>query len=383
MDRPGIAVVGCGMLAQGIHLPNVLRHPELELLWCCDVNEETLAQASGRFHPVRSTTDARDVAADPHCQAVVLATTQAVRLPLIELFARAGKHLFVEKPIADSFDEMKRILAVVGETGIKLTVGHNRRMAPAVREAARILAKHRANPVSPAWRWNRESDERPDLPGEDQTMVLLRINDDFWSWKRWAFAHGALINEMTHFADLACLFIPSPPVAVTTIGGKDANHVVTIEYADGSMATIFATAFGSFGYPKELVEIYHNGAAIIIDHLMEIRTAGVVDEPFRVTFPVLDDRHPEITEQGIEGYYRRVEAAQTAALARGDNSILPEQPDKGHYTLLDDFVQSLRQGTEPACSPRVAAVPTAIILRALESERLGGVRVRISPEDYQ
>ena len=92
---------------------------------------------------------------------------------------------------------------VVRETGVKTQVGHNRRAAPAIRHAVRVLEKHRADPIAPKWRWNREGDHRPSLPGEQSTMVLLRVNDDYWSWKKWAFAHGALINEMTHFADLA------------------------------------------------------------------------------------------------------------------------------------------------------------------------------------
>ncbi|MGB9619350.1 MAG: Gfo/Idh/MocA family protein, partial [Armatimonadota bacterium] len=309
---------------------------------------------------------------------------------------RAGKHIYVEKPLADTSEEMKNILRVVQETGVKTQVGHNRRAAPAVRHALRVLEKHRANPISPPWRWNREGKDRPTLPGERSTMVLLRVNDDYWSWKKWAFAHGALINEMTHFADLACCFIPEPPVRVTTTGSRMANHVVTMEFADGSLATIFATAFGSFGYPKELIEIYHNGAAVVIDHLMEVRVAGVVGEPFRTVFPFatctdgsgkqlkgpLHSGRGSSLTAGIEAYYRRVEAAQRMAIACGDNSILPEQPDKGHYALLDDWVQCIKNGGEPICNVAVAAVPTAIILRALESEKCGGTPVTISPEDY-
>lgn len=383
MHKIGIAVVGCGAMAQLIHLPNVERHPNLDLLWCCDINEDILRGVGDAHHPQRLTTDAAEVAADPDVRAVILSTTQTVRLPLIELFARAGKHIYVEKPLADSFDEMKRILAVVEETGIRFTVGHNRRMASAVREAVRVLNKHRENPISPPWRWDRERRDRPHLDGERTTQVMIRVNDDYWSWKKWAFAHGALINEMTHFADLACCFIESAPIRVTVTGGKDANHVIAIEFDDGSLASIFATAFGSFGYPKELVEVYHNGAAIIIDHLVELRVAGVVDEPFRTTFPIPNDPYPEIEEQGIEGYYRRTEAAQREALETGDNSILPPIPDKGHLALLDDFVRGIQTGAEPACSAQIAAVPTAVILRALESVDRGGVPVSIRPEDYR
>lgn len=379
----GIAVIGCGAMAQLIHLPNIDRHRDLDLLWCCDIDEGTLRRVGEAHSPRQLTTNAAEVAADPDVHAVILSTTQTVRLPLIELFARAGKHVYVEKPLADSFDEMKRILAVVEETGIRFTVGHNRRMAPAVREAVRVLNKHRANPVSPPWRWDREGRDRPHLDGERTTQVMIRVNDDYWSWKKWAFAHGALINEMTHFADLACCFIDSAPVRVTVTGGREANHVIAIEFEDGSLASIFATAFGSFGYPKELVEVYHNGAAIIVDHLVGMRVAGVVDEPFRTTFPIPNDPYPEIEEQGIEGYYRRTEAAQREALETGDNSILPPIPDKGHFALLDDFIRSIETGAEPAGSARIAAIPTAIILRALESLERGGVPVEIRPEDYR
>ena len=378
----GVAVVGCGAMAQLIHLPNIARHPGLDLLWCCDINRGTLDTVGATFGRPRLTTDAAEVAADPDVRGVILSTTQAVRLPLIEIFARAGKHIYVEKPLADSFDEMKRILRVVEETGIRLTVGHNRRMAPAVMEAVRVLNKHRADPVSPPWRWDREGPDRPRLDGERTTQVMIRVNDDWWSWKKWAFAHGALINEMTHFADLACCFIDSAPIRVTVTGGTQANHVIAIEFEDGSLASIFATAFGSFGYPKELVEVYHNGAAIIVDHLVELRVAGVLDEPSRTVFPIPNDPYPEIEEQGIEGFYRRTEAAQREALAKGDNSIIAPIPDKGHFALLDDFVRSIETGAEPACSARTAAVPTAVILRALESVDRGGVPVEIRPEDY-
>ncbi|MGQ9456210.1 MAG: Gfo/Idh/MocA family protein [Armatimonadota bacterium] len=382
MDKVGIAVVGCGMMAQNIHLPNIKKHPGIDLVWCCDLDRKILQDVKMSFEPRKVTTDASEIASDKFCQGVLISTTHTVRLPLIELFARSGKHIYVEKPIADNFYEMKKIIQVCRETGIKTQVGHNRRVAPAVRYASRVLQKHRSNPVPPKWRWDREGENRPRLDGETSTMVLLRVNDDYWSWKRWAFEHGALVNEMTHFADLACCFIPSNPVRVTTIGSKMANHVVTIEYADGSLATIFATAFGSFGCPKELIEIYHNGAAIIVDHLVEVRVAGVVGEPFQTKFAVVNDRHPYISCQGIEGYYRRVLATQREALECKDSSILPEQPDKGHFALLDDWVKCIMTGGSTICSVEVAAIPTAIILRALESESRGGEPIDINPSDY-
>ncbi|MEJ5297044.1 MAG: Gfo/Idh/MocA family oxidoreductase [Armatimonadota bacterium] len=382
MDRIGIAVVGCGMMAQGMHLPNLSRHPDFRLLWCCDPDPHALQTAVERFGPERQTSDAAEVAADRECEAVLIAASHNARLPLIELFARAGKHIYVEKPMAESFPELRRVLQVVRETGIRFTVGHNRRAAPAVREAVRVLQKHRDRPVSPPWRWDREGRERPTLEGEGRTMALIRVNDDYWSWKKWAFQAGALVNEMTHFLDLAGCFIPSQPCWVQVAGERIGNHVITVGYEDGSLAVIFESIFGSFGYPKELVEIYHNGAVIVLDHLCEMRVAGVVDEPFRTTFPFWNDRYPEIAEQGIEGYYRRTLAAQREALEKGDNSILPVQPDKGHYALLTDFARCIRTGEEPLCGAEVAAVATALMLHCVQSEQSGGQRVEVRPEDF-
>ena len=205
---------------------------------------------------------------------------------------------------------------------------------------------------------------------------MIRVNDDYWSWKKWAFAHGALINEMTHFADLACCFIESVPVRVTvsrpsthapSVVGADSDprlllhrgsesapatdgacverskaeapqtplphsiesQVVAIEFADGSLAAIFATAFGSFGYPKELVEVYHNGAAIIIDHLVEMRVAGVIDEPFRTVFPIPNDRYPEIEAQGIEGFYQRIACRSARGTGEGRQLDPAADPRQG------------------------------------------------------
>lgn len=365
------------MMAQSMHLPNIARHPDIELICCCDTDPARLTEAKERFHPRGLTADAREVAEDDECEIVLIAASHSTRLELVELFARAGKHIYLEKPMAESLDELRQVLSIVEETGIALTVGHNRRMAPAVYEARRILEKHRSGPIAPGWRWNRDGVGPEDLPGQNRTMALLRVNDDFWSWKRWAFAAGALLNEMTHFADLAGVFMVSAPVRVTTTGSRSGNHVVTIEYADGSIATIFATAFGSFGYPKELLEIYHNGAAVIVDHLAEVRTAGVVDEPFRTVFPV-----PGSCGGGIEAYYQAIHRAQQDAERSGDNSILPPQPDKGHFALLSDLVEAVRDGRDPVSSAKVAAVATAVVLRAAESEARGGVPVEIRPDDY-
>ncbi|MBN1445853.1 MAG: Gfo/Idh/MocA family oxidoreductase [Candidatus Omnitrophica bacterium] len=378
MGKTKIAVVGCGSMAQGMHLPNIKKHKGLTLAWCCDVDGETLSTVREKFNPEKVTADVRDVAKDRNCKIVLISTADAARYNLIKLFAEAGKDIYVEKPVADSFKEMFAIAGIVKKTGIKLCVGHNRRMAPAIQEALRIYLKHKKNPVSPPWRWDRNEKKRPTMQQEKQTVMLLRVNDDYWSWKEWAFEEGSLLNEMTHFADLACYFIGKPPSRVTVIGNKVANHTIVIEFRDGSIATIVTAANGSFGYPKELIEIFQEGSVIAIDHLLEIRTAGIPDEPFRKVFPLISGT---ILKDGITGYYEEFLAAQKRAVELKDNSLRPTPADKGHYRLLDAFLKEVRGGEKTPSNLDEAMKSTAIILKAIESCRTGKP-VEISPSDY-
>jgi len=127
-----------------------------------------------------------------------------------------------------------------------------------------------------------------------------------------------------------------------------------------------------------LIEIYHQGAAVIIDHLLELRVAGVVDEPFRQVFPLHDGR---ILKGGITEYYDLTRAAQENAIARGDNSLLMPSPNKGHYELLDAFLREVRGGAPTPAGLDAAMKATAVILRSLESEQKK-VSVEIAPSDY-
>ncbi len=380
-DVVNVAVVGCGMLAQGGHLPNILKNPRLNLRWCCDINKQTLAEAKAKFKPNKTTENAEQVAADSDCPVVIICTHHNVRKDLITLFAKAGKHIYSEKPLASNLDEVKEIYKAVTKNNVGFCLGHNRRCAPAIKEARRVYLKHKANPVSPAWRFDREGLDGPDNDWAKRTLVLLRVNDDALSWKEWAFAEGTLYVEMTHFVDLACYLTDLKPAAVTVIGDGTTNYAVNsinIEFEDNSLAIIATTANGTFGYPKELVEIYYGGAAIVVDHCVELRVAGVVDEPFWRTFALDSDEYPHIhTDGGIADYYRKTLAMQQDVLSGIKKSCPPPFPNKGHYEMLDEFIDAALSGKPGPSDITSSAVSTALILKVVESAAHGGEKVRI------
>jgi predicted dehydrogenase len=374
-----VAVVGCGMIASTVHIPLLARNPNLRLAWLCDVQEEPLRRLAAQYDVQHVTTDYLDLLKDPTVDMVVLATTHTLRVEFIEQAARYGKPVYVEKPMAGTLPDIARILQVVRESGIPFCVGHNRRSAPAILEACAILERHRANPAITPWRLDRNSHLRPPMPEEGETMVLLRVNDDYLTWKPWSFAEGMLLCEMPHFLDLANLFIAREPRRVFAMGSTRLNFTILVEYDDGSIATLTDSGAGTLDYPKELVEITHRGAMIAIDHCLEIRTAGIEGEPFRRTFPSLDTR-VKTDKAGIEYFYEAAQQTIAERLRTGDHEIFLGFPDKGHYAHFDRFAACIRGEGETPCDAESAAQATVLTLKALESCRLG-MPVRVGPEE--
>ena len=211
-DRPlRVAVVGCGQLARGQHLPNIVNSARMVLHTCCDIDEENLHQCRDAFHPEKTSRDFRAVVQDPEVDLVCLATTETLRLPVIEAAADAGRPVYTEKPLAATLDEARAIQAIVHRTSIPFCVGHNRRCAPAMVAAQRLFRDHMNAPRPCPWRWDREGEARPALDEDGVASMVVSINDDWYSWKAYTFDgdtydHGPMLWEMTHFVDLCNWF---------------------------------------------------------------------------------------------------------------------------------------------------------------------------------
>jgi predicted dehydrogenase len=96
-----VALVGYGYWG-----PNLLRNyrelPQAQVTWVCDPRPEALEKAVTHYPSVRATTDFEDVLTDPDVEAVLVATPITTHHPLAKAALEAGKHVFVEKPIAAS-----------------------------------------------------------------------------------------------------------------------------------------------------------------------------------------------------------------------------------------------------------------------------------------
>jgi predicted dehydrogenase len=368
------AVVGCGALARGQHIPNIAASDKTVLQVCCDLSDEALAECRDKHGAKRITKDFSDAINDPQVDAICVATTEKLRQPVISAAAKARKPVYCEKPVARTLEEMYEIHTIVKEANLPFCVGHNRRSSPAMIEAHDIFARHMSQPNPCAWRWNREGDNRPKIPDDAIASMSVRINDDWHSWKGWVFdksqsLHGPMMFEMTHFTDLCNWFMGSQPVEVVALESGMLNHGVVIRYERGEIATIMMGSNGTFGYPKELYEIFGNGGAVVIDHMLEIRTAGVEGAAARTTFPMLNDKHPTVgTEGGLPGWLAKKRAACDQAVAQNNPMLqFTAEPNKGHLHQLERFCAEIRGKGPVVCGIDEAILATRVAHAAVKS----------------
>jgi predicted dehydrogenase len=130
--RLRIALVGAGWVMD-FHARAALEHPGAELVAAANWREPSLRRLAGRHGIPRVTIDWHDLATDPHLDAVVVATPNALHAPQAIAFLEAGKHVLVEKPMAPTVAEADAMVAAARGSGAFLMVAHCWRFHPDVR----------------------------------------------------------------------------------------------------------------------------------------------------------------------------------------------------------------------------------------------------------
>jgi myo-inositol 2-dehydrogenase / D-chiro-inositol 1-dehydrogenase len=374
------AVIGCGALARMMHVPNIAKSPKTVLHTCCDLSDEALKECKEVHGAWHISKDWKAVIANPEIEAICLATTEKLRLPVIKLAVQYRKPVYVEKPLARTLEEVYKIQQVVNESGIPFCVGHNRRNSPAMIDAHRIFRNQMDNPQICEWRWDREGDDRPVRKDDGVAAFTCRINDDWYSWKSWVFdktqaPHGPMLFEMTHFTDICNWFMGSKPVEVVAFETGMLNHAIMVKYAGGEIASLTLCANGTFGYPKELYEAMGNGSMVVCDHMCEVRTAGIKSVPAKITYPFLNDRHPDVGKQGgISGWLEKKAAACQESLDKNDQALqFTAEPNKGHAHAIDRFVDEIHGLGDVVCGVDDAVMATRVAFAAIKSAREGRI----------
>jgi predicted dehydrogenase len=265
-SRIAVALVGAGGFAQGMHLPNIAKLSDDFALRAVVSRTGSNAKAIATlYHAAYASTSLEETLADPDVQLVLIATRhdQHARATLAAL--RAGKHVFVEKPLALDEEELAAISAFYanGSDGKPLLMtGFNRRFAPAI-QRVRELTQARSGPL----------------------MITYRMNAGFIPLNHWVHGPeggGRNIGEACHIYDLFNALVGGEAVGVQAIGVEakggnwlaNDNFVARLTYPDGSVATLTYTAMGNRDHPKEQMEVFCDGRVIRMNDFKEVEVVG-------------------------------------------------------------------------------------------------------------
>jgi predicted dehydrogenase len=134
----GLAVIGAGYWG-----PNLVRNaqatPGLRLEYLCDLDAERARRVLGEYSTVRVSSSLDDVLADPAVKAVAIATPAATHLPVAMAALEAGKHVLVEKPLAATFEDGRKLVETAESRGLTLMLDHTFCYTPAVRHLRELV----------------------------------------------------------------------------------------------------------------------------------------------------------------------------------------------------------------------------------------------------
>lgn len=251
-SQPGVAFIGAGAFAGGVLVPAFKAagfDRMVAVASASGLSARRLAERAG-FEKAVSGADA--VIHDPDVEVVVIATPHDTHATLAAQALRAGKHVFCEKPLALTMEELDDVEAAWRESGRVLFVGFNRRWS----EPVRLVREHFAGGAGPL-------------------VITYRVSagtlpDSHWYHDR--RQGGRLLGEVCHFIDTCSAIVGSDAVDVCAMGSGrgelllDDDLVVTLKYSDGSLANISYASGGDVSTEKERIEILGRGrSASIID----------------------------------------------------------------------------------------------------------------------
>ncbi|MGI8897486.1 MAG: bi-domain-containing oxidoreductase [Pyrinomonadaceae bacterium] len=312
-----VALVGAGNLARWAHLPNLRKIPNATLQAVYSTNGARGKSYARRFGAAYCCSDYEEILRDPDIDVVLILSRNQHHASQTVAALRAGKHVFLEKPMALTEEECREIYRAVEETGKQLTVGFNRRFAPFYLAQKKYLARR----TGPA-------------------VINCRVNSPGISGSYWMAdpsTGGAILGEACHFADLMYWLLESEPVSVSAYSlptnktepiGQN-NIVASFRFADGSIGNLTYCTVGSKTSAGERVEVFAQGL-------------GLVTEDFKSLSLNTDVR-------------------------RSDSSWWAE---KGYRAQLEAFLDSLRGIITPQVTVKDGARATIVCLRMLESARL-------------
>ncbi len=261
-DTPVVAMVGAGNYASRTMVP-VLKKVGAQMRTIVSSGGVTATHHGKKSGFEIAATDYDAVLADQAINTVLIATRHDTHAPMTLAAIRAGKHVFVEKPLAIEMSEIDEIEAAAGDAGRHVMVGFNRRFAPLIVELKRLL------------------DQVAQPKSFIMTMNAGEIPPDSWLQDP-KVGGGRIIGEACHYVDLMRFLCGAEIVsvqarrmgAVAGVATPEDKAAIVLGFADGSFGAIHYLANGGRAFAKERIEAFAGNAVLQLDNFRKLTGFG-------------------------------------------------------------------------------------------------------------
>lgn len=373
MQQAVFGIIGAGYIANSQHLPNLTRAPHVRLKTVCDLDRAKMETAQATYGIPCGVTDMEELFADDEIQAVLLATADPTHVPLTLAALKAGKSVYVEKPLADTAEACASVVEAQRASGKLVAVGFNRRFAPSY-----VRAKQLAQQYGGIWNFH------------------YRIADEYWRWGRNTPPGLRVMHEVCHIFDVLRWITGQEVTSVYCVASRADDEVITMQLGGGCVATITDSGYGTMDMPKEYLSIMLEKGSITVEDFVELHCFGQKDEPCVERFA--GHTHPA-SEFGYRPLYERLGSDALLAMRRTAWEIRYQMEhgglqgphaeeearffgnihwnytgDKGWLQAVDHFACCIATGKAPGTASAADGLrATELALAAMKSRETGDV----------
>ncbi|QJD87264.1 inositol 2-dehydrogenase [Cohnella herbarum] len=245
MKTLNIGIIGAGRIGMQ-HADNLLRHSQVKLKAVSDIQPEAIREWSKSVNISTITTDSGQLLQDPQIDAIFICSSTDTHVDFIIEAAKAGKHIFCEKPISFDLRKTEQALEIVKRSGIKMQVGFNRRFDHNFMKVRRLIEEGAIGKPHIVKLISRD----PSPPSYDYIKVSggLLFDMAIHDFDMARFLSGSEVEEV--FVKGAVLVDPK----IGELGDID-TAVTTLKFKDGTLGIIENSRLAAYGYDQR-VEVF-------------------------------------------------------------------------------------------------------------------------------
>ncbi|CAN5458748.1 bi-domain-containing oxidoreductase [soil metagenome] len=252
-----IGLIGAGSFGQNFLIPALKDHAKfIGVATSRSNNARNIADKYGFNY---CTGNATEIISDASISTIFIATRHHTHAEYVMASMRAGKNVFVEKPLCMNEEELEEIKNLYSDSNVSVMVGFNRRFAPFIQQMKKML-----------------SDGLP-------KAINYRINAGIVPPEHWVhdkqIGGGRIIGEACHFVDL-CMYLAGAAITSVSANAMNDPHalndtvVINLRFANGSVANISYFSNGNKNLPKEYLEVFSGGVVSVMEDFKSLKNFG-------------------------------------------------------------------------------------------------------------